>query len=67
MASSYLRIFGFPIFLLFFMVPIPAVIYNQLTFPLQLLASRVAEGAISLLQNSRSSAKAMFWNWPARN
>jgi exosortase len=48
--TQYLRIFAFPIFLLFFMVPIPAVIYNQITFPLQLLASRVAENAISLLQ-----------------
>src|SRR5271168_1171605 len=48
--KQYLRIFAFPLFLLFFMVPIPAVVYNQITFPLQLLASRVAEGAISLLQ-----------------
>jgi exosortase len=48
--TKYLRIFAFPLFLLFFMVPIPAVIYNEITFPLQLLASRVAEGAISLLQ-----------------
>jgi exosortase len=48
--KQYLRIFAFPLFLLFFMIPIPAVIYNQITFPLQLLASRVAEGAISLLQ-----------------
>jgi exosortase len=48
--SRYLKIFGFPIFLLFFMIPIPAVIYNQLTFPLQLLASRAAENAIDLLQ-----------------
>jgi exosortase len=48
--TEYLKIFGFPLFLLFFMVPIPAVIYNQITFPLQILASRVAEGAIDLLQ-----------------
>jgi exosortase len=48
--TEYLKIFGFPIFLLFFMVPIPAVIYNQLTFPLQLLASRAAESTIDLLQ-----------------
>jgi exosortase len=48
--TAYLRIFGFPLFLLFFMVPIPAVIYNQLTFPLQLLASRAAEFTIDLLQ-----------------
>jgi exosortase len=31
------------------MVPIPTVIYNQITFPLQLLASRVAEGAITVI------------------
>jgi exosortase len=48
--KKYLRIFAFPLFLLFFMVPIPGVVYNEITFPLQLLASRVAEGAISLLQ-----------------
>ena len=48
--TRYLKAFGFPLFLLFFMVPIPALIYNQVTFPLQLLASRAAEGAISLLQ-----------------
>jgi exosortase len=48
--KEYLRIFAFPLFLLFFMVPIPAVIYNQLTFPLQLRASEAAEASISLLQ-----------------
>jgi exosortase len=48
--TEYLRIFAFPLFLLFFMVPIPAVIYNQITFPLQLLASRAAETTIDLLQ-----------------
>jgi exosortase len=48
--TQYLRIFGFPLFLLFFMVPIPGVIYNQLTFPLQMFASRVAETTIDLLQ-----------------
>jgi len=31
------------------MVPIDAVIYNQITFPLQLLASRLADGALTLL------------------
>jgi exosortase len=48
--TEYLRIFSFPLFLLLFMVPIPAVIYNQITFPLQLLASRAAEATIDLLQ-----------------
>lgn len=47
--KQYLRIFWFPIFLLFFMVPIPSVIYNEVTFPLQLLASQVAENTISVL------------------
>jgi len=40
---------AFPLFLLFFMVPIPAVIYNQITFPLQILASRLADQALTIL------------------
>jgi exosortase len=44
--AKRLRIMAFPLFMLFFMVPIPAIIYNQVTFPLQLLASRVAESAL---------------------
>lgn len=38
-----------PLLMLPLMVPIPAVIYNQITFPLQLFASAVAENALSLL------------------
>jgi exosortase len=44
-----LRILSFPLFLLCFMVPIPAIIYSQLTFPMQLFASRVADEALTLL------------------
>ncbi len=44
--TETVRILKFPLFLLFFMVPIPAIIYNQITFPLQLLASRVATSAM---------------------
>ncbi len=40
---------AFPLFLLVFMIPLPAVIYNQITFPLQIFASQVAETALSLL------------------
>lgn len=45
-----LRKLAFPILLLFFMVPIPSVIFNGITFPLQILASRTAEQALALLQ-----------------
>lgn len=44
-----LRDLAFPLFLLVFMIPLPAVIYNQITFPLQMFASQVAETALSLL------------------
>lgn len=44
-----LRELAFPLFLLFFMVPIPAVIYNRITFPLQILASQLADGALTVL------------------
>jgi exosortase len=44
---SHLRILTFPIAMLFLMIPIPAIIFNQIAFPLQLLASRVGESAIA--------------------
>src|SRR5450755_2101556 len=34
---------SFPLILLIFMIPIPTVVYNRITFPLQLFASQVAE------------------------
>lgn len=40
---------AFPLFLLVFMIRIPAIIYKQVTFPLQLFASAVAEKSLSLL------------------
>ncbi|MBK9166147.1 MAG: exosortase [Bryobacterales bacterium] len=43
------RSLAFPLLLLFFMIPIPAILYNQITFPLQLLASRLAEGALMVM------------------
>jgi exosortase len=39
----------FPLLLLPFMIPIPAIIYNQITFPLQLLASQVAEVTLDFI------------------
>ncbi len=43
------RELGFPLFLLLFMFRIPAIIYKQITFPLQMFASQVAERALSWL------------------
>jgi len=44
-----LRLLAFPFFLLLFMVPIPAILYNQITFPLQIFASRVAEVGLTVV------------------
>ena len=44
-----LRALFFPLSLLIFMIPIPSVIYNQITFPLQLFASSVAENVLLLM------------------
>jgi exosortase len=44
-----LRVLAFPLFLLVFMVPIPTVIYNQITFPLQIFASQVAAFVLELI------------------
>jgi exosortase len=43
------RVFAFPLLLLFFMVPIPTVVYSQITFPLQLLASQIAAYALDFM------------------
>ncbi len=39
---KHLRIVSFPLGLLFLAIPLPAVIFYQLTFPLQLIASQLA-------------------------
>jgi exosortase len=44
---QHLRVLWFPIAFLFLMIPIPAIIFNQIAFPLQLLASRAGAWAIS--------------------
>ena len=44
---AYLRVLAFPIAFLLLMIPLPAIIFNQIAFPLQLLASRVGETAIA--------------------
>lgn len=44
----HLRLLAFPLALLLLMIPIPAIIFNQITFPLQLSASRFAAEVLSL-------------------
>ena len=45
--TRHLRVLAFPIAFLLLMVPLPAVVFNQLAFPLQLLASRAGEAVLS--------------------
>jgi exosortase len=40
---SHLRALSFPLAFLLLMIPLPAIIFNQIALPLQLLASRVGE------------------------
>jgi exosortase len=44
-----LKQLAFPLFLLFFMLPIPSVIYSAATFKLQILASQLADSALTAL------------------
>ena len=44
---EHFRILLFPLAFLLLMIPLPAIVFNQIAFPLQLLASRVGETAIA--------------------
>ena len=43
----HLREAAFPIAFLFLMIPLPAILFNQIAFPLQLFASQVGEAALT--------------------
>ena len=45
-----LRAVSFPLAYMIWMIPIPVIIYNQITFPLQLIASRLATSWLELAQ-----------------
>jgi exosortase len=44
--TRMLRALAFPLVLLWFMIPIPGIIYARITLPLQLFASKVAENIL---------------------
>jgi exosortase len=44
---QYLRIAAFPVAFLLLMIPLPAIIFNQITFPLQGVAARAGEAVIA--------------------
>jgi exosortase D (VPLPA-CTERM-specific) len=46
---SFFRAILFPWAFLLLMIPIPKIVFNQITFPLQLLASRVAADVLPLM------------------
>lgn len=46
---NHMRAVFFPWLFLLFMIPIPTIVFNQITFPLQLLASRAAAHTLPLL------------------
>lgn len=45
----YLRLLAFPLAFLLLMIPVPAILFNQVAFPLQLMASSVGAAALSAL------------------
>src|ERR1700716_2305181 len=45
-----LRAVAFPLAFLVLMIPLPALIYNQVTFPLQILASRLSSNSLELVE-----------------
>jgi len=47
--SQTLRTVVFPLAYLLFMIPPPAIIMNQIAFPLQLMAARLATGTLDLI------------------
>jgi exosortase len=49
LGSAMLRQLRFPILILLLAIPFPEIIFNQITFPLQLLASKLASSTLPML------------------
>jgi exosortase len=45
---QHLKVLAFPIAFLLLMIPLPAIIFNQIAFPLQLLASQFGESTLQM-------------------
>lgn len=45
---AHLRLLAFPLAFLLLMIPLPAIVFNQIALPLQLLASQVGEAGLRL-------------------
>jgi len=45
--TAHLRLLAFPIAFLLLMIPLPAIVFNRIAFPLQLVASRIGEVVIA--------------------
>jgi exosortase len=48
MGPVHLRLLAFPLLFLLLMIPIPALVFNEVAFPLQLIASRLGMSVLSL-------------------
>ncbi len=46
---QHLKLLSFPIAYLIFMIPIPSILFDKITFPMQLFASRVATFSLQML------------------
>jgi exosortase len=47
--GQYLRLLRFPIAFLLFMIPLPAIVLNTFTFPLQLFAAKLSTASLQLI------------------
>jgi exosortase len=50
MGWARLKVLAFPVAFLLLMIPIPAIIFNQIAFPLQLLASQAGEQTLRAVE-----------------
>jgi exosortase len=50
LGPQHLRLLAFPLAFLLLMIPIPAIVFNQIAFPLQIIASKFGVEVMELLQ-----------------